>query len=1105
MNSCAILQTLQPASRQRPPSASTTPPDRKALGLTLAAALLAPALPAQWSADPGTNTFVDASCSYTLQRMVGPGLALDPVVVACNNGCFHVWRDNNGVVNIQVIDDCGHRALGTPYQIPGTGDALPFAITEIAGAAYGNNTTGSGVNNARNEMLLAYTVWDPNLHAQKLFADTFRFATVGGVPTLLPSTSGPMLLHTGLGPYSAFTPVVDSRVVTTGENGAIDGAVLGWRTWSLTLNGAVDIFLGHVTGPAATPTATACAVVDSFIVGSVNPPRLSVVGDATGRAFAMWRRPNPGGGMNWVLRFGFHDGGGCSFSSGPVDTPATSRDSDDWVVASDLQGGVFWANKDDAGTTLGATHVSSVGASRAFPPVATNGSGWVQALAAVGIGALGTQRSRAALAYREGVSVWVLELSESNTGVVLGRTKQIHSETDFGRCRASAVLSHRGVALAWTWDNPRGSPERFVFGQEIRTSDWTILWHGHNKTISKNVNSELKYAPRIVRKHTIPEVIFAWVDDRLSAPGPGAYVQSVADDFLVLLRGFGLRHINGKLGSSLLCIEFGTVFEAILGIPRIPLINGSTTVTGFELFTIDPIQQTPTLVKDINPGAVSSTPSRGMNVGHRQVFAATSAASGRELWVTDGTNAGTLQLVDIEPGPGSSAPLLLGEIGGRILFSASSAATGRELWLTDGTSAGTTLLTELQPAAASGVASSISSALLGGRRYFWGSNGGSGAQLWSTDGTAAGTLLATDMDPGNASAIPGQIVRLGDHVLLTAAVASVGSEPFTFDPATATTTLLRDIRPGSQGSASAQFLQVGTTLYFTANDGLAGSELWATDGTSAGTRLVADIRPGPAGSSPGGPTVAGNGAVWFAADDGVHGREPWRSDGTAGGTTMVADVFSGPSGSNPLLFVSLGRGQVVFSAASDATDREPWITDGTANGTQRLVDLNPGPAGSNPHGFRVVDGALWFGGDSPSGAVTLRFELEGAVPFGTGCPGTGGLTPSLFSAGGVPAPGNAAFRLELTDAAARAPSLMLLGTSEASIPFGGCTLLVGPPAGSTFAITDNSGNATIGVPVPNNPGLVGLTLFSQWATLDPAGPAPGGATLSNGVRITIDP
>ena len=70
---------------------------------------------------------------------------------------------------------------------------------------------------------------------------------------------------------------------------------------------------------------------------------------------------------------------------------------------------------------------------------------------------------------------------------------------------------------------------------------------------------------------------------------------------------------------------------------------------------------------------------------------------GKELWKSDGTILGTAMIKDIQPGPLSSNPDDLKNLGGRLYFSAFTNTHGIELWSSNGTAAGTILEKDINP------------------------------------------------------------------------------------------------------------------------------------------------------------------------------------------------------------------------------------------------------------------------------------------------------------------------------------------------------------------------------------------------------------------------
>ena len=110
-----------------------------------------------------------------------------------------------------------------------------------------------------------------------------------------------------------------------------------------------------------------------------------------------------------------------------------------------------------------------------------------------------------------------------------------------------------------------------------------------------------------------------------------------------------------------------------------------------------PPPRTLTLLKDINPGAASSSPTDFTTVGGTTYFAANDGVHGDELWKSNGTAAGTVLVADIDPGSGSSNPTDLTNVNGTLFFAANDGVHGNELWKSNGTAAGTVLVKDINP------------------------------------------------------------------------------------------------------------------------------------------------------------------------------------------------------------------------------------------------------------------------------------------------------------------------------------------------------------------------------------------------------------------------
>ena len=99
------------------------------------------------------------------------------------------------------------------------------------------------------------------------------------------------------------------------------------------------------------------------------------------------------------------------------------------------------------------------------------------------------------------------------------------------------------------------------------------------------------------------------------------------------------------------------------------------------------------LVKDIQQGTGSSSPSLLTAYDGMVFFVANDNIHGRELWKSDGTLTGTKVVKDITPGSSSTSFNCLFVLGNWLYFSAYTSAYGGELWKTDGTSNGTVSVT----------------------------------------------------------------------------------------------------------------------------------------------------------------------------------------------------------------------------------------------------------------------------------------------------------------------------------------------------------------------------------------------------------------------------
>lgn len=254
-------------------------------------------------------------------------------------------------------------------------------------------------------------------------------------------------------------------------------------------------------------------------------------------------------------------------------------------------------------------------------------------------------------------------------------------------------------------------------------------------------------------------------------------------------------------------------------------------------------------------------------------WAGDDGVNGSELWRYDGVNS--FMLRDIAPGAASSSPVSLTVVGQLLYFVANDGANGYELWVTDGTEAGTAMVKDVN----NGIDGSYAFALtaVGNDLYFAAHDGVSGYELWKSDGTEAGTVMVKDISAGGYSSMPQNLVAAGNTLYFAAHDGVSGYELWRSDGTETGTVLVSDVHPGSGSSNPNNLVVVDGLVYFAADDGSRGSELWATDGTD--TYIVKDIHPGIGASNPvmGQSVVTSEGDFYFAANDGAFGRKLWRS------------------------------------------------------------------------------------------------------------------------------------------------------------------------------------------------------------------------------------
>lgn len=520
-----------------------------------------------------------------------------------------------------------------------------------------------------------------------------------------------------------------------------------------------------------------------------------------------------------------------------------------------------------------------------------------------------------------------------------------------------------------------------------------------------------------------------------------------------------------------------------------PLFQGRrfflTTLFHFGLYATDGTPAGTQLISSALPPA--STVSWAVRGSQLFVFL------GNNLYVTDGIAAPQLLHSGL---PAAPAPATLGNF---VLFRGQNGANGVELWRTDGTAVGTQLVRDVWPGSASGLGTGNEtqwSLRPLGNQLLFAADDGAGDELWRTDGTQAGTAIVTSIAGGPASAlISMQATTAGGRVLFAATSPVTGRDLWSTDGTFAGTQLLAD---DSIGNAATVLGFAGGQWLFTVGDATT-ARLYGTGGTAASTTLVANLNAG--GSVARGTAVAGyggssDGIALFGLGSALH-----RSDATGIGTFAIGQS---PTLSDANAWFTLPGADIsLFGGRTSGFGREPWRSNGFAGGTTRLADLNPGNASSEPMEFTQSGGLIFFTADDGTCGRELWAmpSFPAVFAYGSGCPGTGGLVPRIVAT--APARLGTALEPALRDGLPNAIAIQTLGLAGLDVPIGGGCSVLTDAVVLNAVITDPAGTAMLPVPIPNSLAFVGVSLYAQYAVLDPNGAFGAFLSLSAGLQALV--
>ena len=262
------------------------------------------------------------------------------------------------------------------------------------------------------------------------------------------------------------------------------------------------------------------------------------------------------------------------------------------------------------------------------------------------------------------------------------------------------------------------------------------------------------------------------------------------------------------------------------------VLFAATNSSGRGLWKSNGTEAGTVLIKDVViPQQYASSPLNHLVLNNVFYFEGEdgSSGTGRELWRSDGTTAGTNRIKDINPGAGSSSPQHLTAVGNTLFFAADDGISGLEVWKSDGTEAGTTMVRDI----ASGTSSQPEELrALNGTLIFTAVTS-SGRALWKSDGTEAGTTLLKDFFPG--AEFIRVMATIGNEIfILTSATTSeTNFELWKSNGTIPGTIKVKDI----QGNAyySVYYTVLNEVLYFSP---FGANQFWRTDGTACGTYMI---------------------------------------------------------------------------------------------------------------------------------------------------------------------------------------------------------------------------------------------------------------------------
>jgi ELWxxDGT repeat protein len=444
--------------------------------------------------------------------------------------------------------------------------------------------------------------------------------------------------------------------------------------------------------------------------------------------------------------------------------------------------------------------------------------------------------------------------------------------------------------------------------------------------------------------------------------------------------------------------------------------------------------QTIELVKEVNPGFVSSLFFSPVRLGDEIIYGNVDPEFGSELWRTDGTAEGTDIVLDIQPnllvssfcfpnpmisngdlmflcandginitlwvanaqdgsvekilidGMDAVLPEFFHPLGDKMVFAGTRQQYGIEFYISDGTEEGTFMLKDIYEGSISSAPNffpEIQYFEFDGKLVFRANDGIHGYELWITDGTQDGTKMIMDFNASSQSSSYGEDYAALEEKLFFSLFNqnTMSYEIWVYNSSTEQAEKLNDVVVSEDIAQTELLGAFNGKVYFTGSVGTAHF-LWETDGSSEGTTAIFEFDEPLSAFEPSNLVGIQNDYLVFSTISNEE-TEFWRTDGTAGGTFKLGDPDSALSSLNTLFTCNLGNKMLLRCYGSNGED-QMWVTDGTITGTKKLADvrvayLNDFSQDQHvPYEEKIIDGVLYFGGITDVAGYEL-WRTDGTV------------------------------------------------------------------------------------------------------------------------------